>query len=249
MNKWTKANKIIKNMAKKFISIKCVHCLSYCDNLTSDHVFPKSWYPTSTPANLEKWQVPSCKKCNSKYGKIEADLLLRFGLALNPVHHSSKGIVDKALRAIDPNSAKGEKDRIHRLNKRKKIMKELLSSDQIDYRSVLPNRGTPQNINKPIGILLPAESLKNMGKKFVRGITYVLEQRYIDKQHEIDIFFVHEENAIALMELIRKFGKTYARGAGIIIKRATIPEDPQAGVYAIDMWEQIYMYATIMQKR
>jgi len=58
-------------MGKKFSNCRCVHCLRFFKVLTSDHVFPVSWYPETTPDNLEKWQMPSCKKCNEKYGKID----------------------------------------------------------------------------------------------------------------------------------------------------------------------------------
>ena len=58
-------------MAKVFKPCKCVHCLRYCDSPTSDHVFPKSWYPDTTPQNMEKWQIPSCENCNTEYSKIE----------------------------------------------------------------------------------------------------------------------------------------------------------------------------------
>src|SRR5947208_16017660 len=34
---------------------KCVHCLKDVAERNSDHVFPASWYPDSTPPNLEKW--------------------------------------------------------------------------------------------------------------------------------------------------------------------------------------------------
>ena len=39
---------------------RCVHCLKDNVVLTSDHMFPKAWYPDATPENLEKWQFPAC---------------------------------------------------------------------------------------------------------------------------------------------------------------------------------------------
>jgi hypothetical protein len=33
---------------------KCVHCLKDVEERNSDHVFPASWYPDSTPPNLEE---------------------------------------------------------------------------------------------------------------------------------------------------------------------------------------------------
>ena len=69
-------------------SNQCVICLkNFNDSIegdfrTKEHVFPKSWYPESTPNDLEKWKVPSCKRCNNEYSFYEQDLLIRLGLGL-----------------------------------------------------------------------------------------------------------------------------------------------------------------------
>lgn len=109
-------------MVKKFGAGRCVHCLKTCDTLTSDHVFPRSWYPETTPNDLEKWQMPACKKCNKKYGKIENYLLLRFGLCLDRNQEGAKGIPEKALRSINPKAGKNIKDSYHRQKIRQKIL-------------------------------------------------------------------------------------------------------------------------------
>src|ERR1700730_12834322 len=97
-------------MAKKPTTGRCVHCLKDHVELTSDHMFPKAWYPDATPANLEKWQFPACEECNSRYSKIERYLLNRFAFVLDPKHPASAGLVDAALRAINPNAGHNEKD-------------------------------------------------------------------------------------------------------------------------------------------
>lgn len=48
-------------MLKKFSNTRCVYCLKHFEELTSDHVLPRAWYPDNVPENIEKWQVPSCK--------------------------------------------------------------------------------------------------------------------------------------------------------------------------------------------
>jgi hypothetical protein len=93
-------------MAQKAEIGKCVHCLKDGVDLTSDHMFPKSWYPDTTPENLEQWQFPCCRGCNQRYSKIEDDLLNRFALVLDAKHPASQGLVDAALRAIDPNAGR-----------------------------------------------------------------------------------------------------------------------------------------------
>ena len=58
-------------MAKNPEKGKCVHCLKVPVDRTWDHMFPKAWYPDTTAENLEKWQVPSCRECNQRLGKLE----------------------------------------------------------------------------------------------------------------------------------------------------------------------------------
>ena len=87
-------------MAKKLGPGKCVHCLKDAEERNSDHVFPESWYPDSTPPNVEKWQIPSCIPCNTDYGKLEQDFLLKVGLCLDPFEPASASIVQKSLRSL-----------------------------------------------------------------------------------------------------------------------------------------------------
>ena len=98
-----------------------MHCLKDPLDRNWDHVFPKSWYPNTTSQNLEKWQIPSCIPCNSHYGKIEEDLIGRFALALDSKNPASAGLVETAIRAIDPTAGRDERDVAARLAKRRKF--------------------------------------------------------------------------------------------------------------------------------
>src|ERR1700680_4718573 len=108
--------------AKKLGPGKCVHCLQEVEERNSDHVFPLSFYPDSTPPNLEKWQIPSCIPCNSDYGKLEQDLSLKVGLCLDPFDPASASIVQKALRSLKPAAARDTRDARHRHHKRQKLL-------------------------------------------------------------------------------------------------------------------------------
>lgn len=235
-------------MAKKFKPCKCVHCLVHCNKPTSDHVFPQSWYPETAPKNIEKWQIPSCTKCNSEYSKIEDDLLRRFGMCVDPASHAAKGISDKALRSVDPERGRSDKDKECRFKSRLELLQNLIPHEYIDYNSVLPSRKPLPESDKSTGILIPADSIKRMGIKLIRGITYVTDNLYIDNDHVIDLFFVHDINAQEFIHLIKQHGKRYDRGQGIIVERASAPDDPQVGLYYIEIWNQLYMYGTVTLK-
>lgn len=240
-------------IAKKFYKTRCVYCLQSFEELTSDHVFPRAWYPDTTPENLEKWQVPACSKCNSRYGKVERDLLQRLGLCLYPGESKSLGISVKAIRSINPSCAKSDKDQHHRRMRRDKILRELISPEKIPKESIFPNFGpwpsaTP---DEQIGVPVSHDKLQAFGEKLVRGISYVIDKRYIEVDHKIDIFFVHDKNAQEIIAIIKRFGKEYHRGSGIRIgvvfaSELFSPDDPQNGLFAIDIWGKLRMYASVL---
>src|ERR1035441_8186201 len=97
-------------MAKHFPPNPCVHCLQFVKKPTSDHVFPRSWYPESTPENLEKWQIPSCSKCNHEYGRLEERLFIRLASCLDNQALESLGVGSKLVRALDPLRGRDARD-------------------------------------------------------------------------------------------------------------------------------------------
>lgn len=78
-----------------------------------DHVFPDSWYPESTPANVQRWTVPSCEACNGKFGAMEEEIFVRLELCIDPRRAAAAGISSKALRSFgigaDAGLEEGEK--------------------------------------------------------------------------------------------------------------------------------------------
>jgi hypothetical protein len=232
-------------MAKKFPPGRCVHCLEEFDSLTSDHVFPDSWYPDTTPENLEKWQMPACAECNKKHGRMEHDLLLRFGLCVDPSEPKSIGIAQKALRSVNPKHAKKEKDREHRGKRRDKVIRNLIPHDLIPEESIFPNFGRYEGFppeDQP-GILVAQSDLIMLGEKIVRGITYVIDGRFIEKDHKIEVFFLREDAAAPIVALIQRHGNVYECGPGIKVIRA-VPEDMlSAAIFIIEIWGRLRMYA------
>jgi hypothetical protein len=235
-------------MAKqKYTSGRCAHCLKHFDKITSDHVFPVSWYPKTTPADIEKWQMPSCLDCNSKYGKIEEELLLNLGLCLDPRDHNSIGISDKVLRSINPMYGRNHKDAYLRQKRRDKVIRESINPTTMPMASIFPNFGFHSKVDpqKQLAILVSDQSLRSIGEKFIRGITWVIDKRYIEADHEIEIYFFRENLAGAFIEPIRRFGKEYSLGPGIRILRAVAHEDPISGLYLIEIWRKLKMYGSV----
>ena len=239
-------------MPKKFTNVRCVYCLRFSEELTSDHVFPKSWYPDTTPLNLEKWQVPACQKCNKEYGKLEGELLLRLGLCLDPKAPKSLGVPDKVSRSINPNLGKTEADRVHRRNRKKKVLREVqrIGVKDVPKESIFPNFNAAPDMayEEQLPILLSESTLKKFGEKLVRGITYIINNRYIERDHKIEIFFVHDKNACEITSLIKFLGKEYHCGPGVCIGAAFGIDEPLDGLFAINIWGKLRVYAAVQPR-
>ena len=235
-------------MAKKFKNTRCTYCLKHFEKLTSDHVFPRGWYPDTTPQNLEKWQVPACEECNTKYSKIEGELLQKIGLCIAPEKLASLGIADKVLRSLNPKYARNAIDSQHREKNREKLLKNLIPATPSTADSIVPGFGPWPGVelSEQHGILVPKKSLDLFGEKLIRGFTYEMHTRYIEADHEVSVWIAHEEHAKPLIESIRQHGAEYHRGPGIIIGAAYIPEDPLSGVFKITIWGTLNLYGAIL---
>lgn len=225
---------------------KCVHCLKVTKDITWDHVFPVAWYPDSTPNNISKWKIPACSKCNREYGRVEEDLMIRIGLCLDPKNPSSLGIPRKAIRAISPQLAKNEKDRLCRQDKHEKLMRESFSGANIPSRGVYPNLGDITN-SDPSNLLafqIPAESIRKLNEKIIRGITFLEDNIYIEPPFKINFWAVEDSAAQSVIAFLKRFGKIYAREPGIVVCRVVVPTEGLA-LFSINIWNRFKMYGSV----
>jgi hypothetical protein len=234
-------------MARKPKPGKCVHCLSDPVERNWDHVFPESWYPDSTPDNLEKWQIPSCIACNSKYGKIESDLLSRIALCLDPHDAASSSVVQRALRSMREAAGRDERDRAKRAARRRHLLSETLRGAAIPAESTWPGMGNRWNAppEEQVAILVSADDLRLIAEKVVRGVFFVEDERYIEPPFKIEHWVLNEEVTQEWKAMLNKFGTIYTREPGIVVHRAVVPEDSTSSVFEIVFWKQFVMHATV----
>lgn len=236
-------------MKRKSKQGRCVHCLRSVDRVTSDHVFPEAWYPETTPAGLEKWQVPACFECNQRHGRFEADLLLRIALCTDPADLRSLGVSDRVHRSMDPARARNQRDRDHRINRRRKVISQLIPVHWVPPESIFPGFGPYPDAapEDQIGIGLPKDAIEALVTKIVRGMTY-LDGKYIEEDHEIEVFFRHDVDASPFQAFLDRFGKRRHRGPGISVTRAVPQDDPVSGVFEIEIWGRFKAWATVQPK-
>lgn len=232
-------------MAKKPPPGYCVYCGDYYNILTWDHLIPSSWYPETTQKNLEKWKVPACRRCNSNYGKIEKDLLERIGLCLDPKDARAIGIPERALRALDPNYAKNEKDRLRRKKKREKIQREALLHRKKPAYGIFPNFGKKFKTGS-ISIPMAEQSLREFGRKIIKGVGYLIFNKIIADNYFIEIYFVEDKNVISLINFIEKHGKLYMRGPGIKVNFVPTSDSEINSLYRVEIWGQFRFHGVLL---
>lgn len=235
-------------MAKKPGKGRCVHCLKEGAERNWDHVFPQSWYPDTTPADLEKWQIPSCVACNDRYGKLERDLIGRLGLTLDARNAASAGLADKALRAINPDAAKNEGDAAARDARAKKILREMYKGEELKGKNVLPGLGErwDRPLEEQLGISIPEDSLPAMTEKIVRGITFREDGTFIEPNQKIESFLVKDEDVNDVKEMLDRAGQEFKREPGLVVRRA---RSSDGDLYEITFWNQVKTYATVSKPK
>jgi hypothetical protein len=222
----------------------CIHCLQSSDALTWDHVIPSAWYPDSTPQDLEKWKIPSCVGCNSRYGSIENEILLRLGLCLSPEDAQAAGIAMKALRAIKPEFAKNEKDRRAREAKRQQIREEMFVVTN-EHEGFFPGFGLRDMPASRLAVPVPQDILLAFGVKLARGLTYLETRKVIPSNYRVQVNFVHDHDLGDVNDLLKRYGKSSFRGPGVQVERAALPGDPSSSVSRVTMWGRYKSYVCV----
>jgi hypothetical protein len=234
-------------MAKRPSPGLCVHCRLHFDELTWDHVFPRGWYPENTPENLEKWKIPACLKCNREYGELEQDLLLRLGMSIGREEARASGIADKVIRSMDPSAAHDEKDRAARARRHAALGKEMIDVADGAQSAILPGFGPNPDPAKRSsrGVLVPKESLERLGEKIVRGLTYLLAGKLIGDEYLLEVFVINGEAALPVNEILERHGVRHERGPGVTVRHAPAGDDPTSGVFEIEIWGRLKLYAGV----
>jgi len=229
-------------MAKKFPPGRCIHCTRHFEELTSDHVFPRSWYPDSTPEKMEKWQVPACRKCNNEYGRLEEELLLLLGVCLSNSAFASLGMGARVVKAVDPSRGRNDRDENARLNKGIKLVQSF--HPPVKGRPVMTLGGDPSGL----AVSIPTKSLKRICEKIIRGTIYLHAERILSDEHEVLCSAVPEAEDALFDLATKKFGATFDRGPGIEVTWARDPERPPCGLFRVVLFGKYVLRGVVMPR-
>ena len=235
-------------MAKKPGPGICVHCLQHVPQRNWDHVFPRGWYPDTTPENLEKWKIPTCKPCNDAYGRIEDELATLLAVCVDPGAAATAGIWKKTRRGLDPRAATSHRDAIARARRRDDLLKKMLHGSAIPQSAIYPGMGERwgRGVEEQVALPIPADSLRRVAEKIVKGLAYLEDGRLIDAGAEIKHHVVHSSTIGPVEEILEKFGVEHSRGPGIRVVRAVTPDDGVSAIYKITIWGEFVLYVSVI---
>jgi hypothetical protein len=229
---------------------RCIHCRETLTETTKDHVFPSSWYPDTTPGEVQRWTAPSCERCNGEFGRLEEELLIFLACCLDPTKVAASGLYARVRRTlgigVEGLSAE-EKGR------REARRRKLLSDAQPISAEVLPHiiPGLGPHPEAPLSsqrqLLIDAQITQAVVKKIVRGCEYWLAGgRIVEASYEIEVFFPTEiPEPVAKIMATVAFGPVHL-GPGLRIRRGGAQDDPLTAIYELVMWETITIYASIL---
>lgn len=241
-------------MSKKFTNQYCVHCLNYFEEFTEDHIFPKSWYPDSTPQNMEKWVAPACFECNNRLGKIEDEAYKKLAICINSSDIAASGVSEKAINLYDLSSATNEKDRGRKEANVKKILPDLIYTDEMP-KGLMKNFGPTDNISgKSMLVNVSIPNLLNpITEKIVRGLEFKFRNKLIDLNRKITIIHPPENiDNIAPMEIenlnniLKINGIQVDRGPGFVVRHAV--DIHGTSLYHITIWGKIEIWVCVSNK-
>ncbi|OGH91564.1 MAG: hypothetical protein A2534_04470 [Candidatus Magasanikbacteria bacterium RIFOXYD2_FULL_39_9] len=238
----------------KFINQKCVHCLRYCEFLTQDHIFPKAWYPESTPVNIEKWTAPSCKKCNASLGEIEDDFLTRLGTSIETNDSVAKVIGMKAINAMIPNPSDNPRD-FGRKQKTLFRMLEDMKPCTGPSKDMLVHANHWHKPGEGLQIRIPQKKLVILVKKIVRGLEFKLHSRLVEVGRRIWVYRPTQDNP-QLDITINRFKALLAKepisvncGPGFIVSYGINPYNKGHIIYKILIWNHFEFWAEIVPNK
>lgn len=226
--------------------VRCVHCMEITDSPEGDHVCPKSWYPTSTPPTVQRWTVPSCPKCNRKFGQLETDLLIRMVLCLDTQSEAARGLDEKVFAAMGLDvTGLSKREKAIRDGLRAKIRSEFIPNDELaEMPGRIPGVGPAPDEPQGPGLLVPWAGLAMIAEKIARGCEYRYKNQHRLVEHPYGVRVLIGDGGSS-QEPLALLGETLDFGPGCQIIRVSPDEDPRVVRYWISIWASLHFKVLI----
>ena len=237
-------------------SKKCVHCLAELTKETrsKDHVFPKQWFPDTTPQNLNRWTVPACKKCNGDLGEVENRLLTVLSCCVDPTKPETAGVYQRVRRGLAIGLTDEERKKLdpRELRAREQAKQELLqemrpldAAGPDEIASLFPGLGPWHTPQRQFMLTIREQDIRRFSEKMVRGCEFKIAQRLIEPAYSVAVFFVRENDVTPEIQKLERLAAAYDLGSAFRVKRIAAHDEPLTVYYWIEFWGIVTVRATI----
>lgn len=229
---------------------RCTHCREPLTKSTKDHVFPSSWYPDTTPEDVQRWTAPSCESCNGHFGELEKDLLVFLACCIDPTKPAAQGLYERARRTMGIGvDGLSKEEKRHREARRRKLVNDARPYSPEVQPHIIPGLGPhPEaSVSSQMQLPIKADDIHAVVKKIVRGCEYWLAGgRIVEPPYEIEVFFPTKTPEF-VDQLLTAFalGPVYL-GPGLRIRRGGAHDDSLTALYELVMWDTLTLYASIL---
>lgn len=126
----------------------------------------------------------------------------------------------------------------------------MLHGEEIPEDSVYPGfeEKWGRSAEERVGLPLPANAMKRLVEKIIKGITYLESERYLGDTADIEHHVIREADVSQIRELLYRHGERHSRSPGIEVVRAVAPEDGVSAIYRIEIWGRFVMYASVIER-
>lgn len=229
----------------------CANCLEEIsadpaltdDALTDEHVVPKAWYPATTPATIQRWTVPSHRRCNQKNGLDEEYALQSFATIVDPETPATAGIWPTVLRGVQPQSGRNARDAKKRAESYRRLMARTapigsLTRDQLQhaYRSLTNAEGAE------MVIFVDSARVDRVLEKIVRCAIYKLRGAPPPAIAKVRAQIVPHDLLLATAGEMAGYLRWHDLGPGCKIGEASTSDSGARGeIVHLLLWESVYV--------
>lgn len=233
--------------------LRCIHCLKTPNEITDDHVIPKSWYSAEYSKTVHKPTAPSCKECNNKLGHKEQFISHIMWMCMPETNPLVPELRQRVYRAcgIGPNGKPlfglKHEERVRRQNYLRKLLATTSPAGNLDENSLMPgftfHSGYPKEIQ--MSTCFDKEIVEELATKVVRGLEYIQggRQRYIEPPYKLEIYFPTNPKDTNL-QAMRDLCPIFFDGTNLI-QRGAVPSRPLEPVYIIRLWNHWEIWGVI----
>lgn len=229
----------------------CIYCgvIGACE---AEHVFPKSWYPDTTPRGVQRLTVPACRGCNKRWQVLEDTFAQDMLMGISPFAPEVAGVHARLTRGWQAATGKTPKERRIRAGNALRILRTM--------QWVEPGPGQPTAVLRTRGGLLvrfsPARRIEPqlrqaLAEKLVRGLHYhetgeILREVRVHRTFLVLDEWVEDVELVDVWQALRQLPINDSLGPGFWYRRHV---EGERSLWAFRIWGQITMVAAAELQR